>query len=520
MKRSILLWRVLAFALLAFAFGMAAYRAKVQPIAHDEALEYEWFLEGGVAHVLTYNAANHVLFTLLAKPIVWTLGVSELKLRAPSLFGAALYLIASYLLCRRLFGEGLVLLLSVAMLSLNPQILDFMPAARGYSLGLGFLAVALYVLACLAERGEFQPDEKKWRWGCAIASVSLALSVAASFTNVVPAAALTLTFAAAALGGFPALLKFRDRALRVFAQVFIVPGVAVGFGILWPYLIQVRRTVAETNMGGAADSLRDIFNASFLYKWTDDLHTSLGAVASSPGSWQARVSDLGVYLLLPLLFFFVILGLILVSRAPAESRKSHTAHCRIFAGAAIACVVIIAVLHAAARINYPFSRYCLFLIPLFTLGSLLLAREISSRFPRSYWKAASLLIAAIVVLDYALSLQTTYFRYHRYDVISRDLYQTIANDASTRGLTNVRVGGTWWYEPELNFYRRRYHANWMAEYDIKDRSYFWQTPNSLTPADYDYFVFTPAGDPGLRGPRVKTLFRDAVRGITVVAIEK
>ena len=142
MKRSILLWRALAIALLAFAFGMAAYRAKVQPIAHDEALEYEWFLDGGVSHVLAYNPANHVLFTLLAKPIVWTLGVSEFTLRAPSLFGAAIYLIAIYLLCRRLFGDGILLLLSVAMLSLNPQILDFMPAARGYSLGLGFLAAA------------------------------------------------------------------------------------------------------------------------------------------------------------------------------------------------------------------------------------------------------------------------------------------------------------------------------------------------------------------------------------------
>jgi hypothetical protein len=520
MSRSNFLWRVLAFALLVFAFGLAVYRAKVQPIAHDEALEYEWFLDGGVSHVLTYNAANHVLFTLLAKPIVWTLGVSELTLRAPSLFGAALYLIATFLLCKRLFGEGLLLLLSVTMLSLNPQILDFMPAARGYSLGLGFLAAALYVLACLAERGEFHPDDQEWRWGCAIASVFLAFSVAASFTNVVPAAALTLVFAAAALGGFPALLKFGDRTLRVFAQYFIVPGVAVGFCILWPYLIQVRRTAAETNMSGAADSLRDIFNASFLYKWTDDLHTSLGAVAPSAGSWQERVSDLGVYLILPLLFFFVVFGLILVSRAPAELRKSHTAQCRIFGGAAIACVVLIAVLHAAVRINYPYSRYCLFFIPLFTIGSMLLAREVSSRFPRSYWKAAGLLIAAVVVLDYALSVQTRYFRYHVYDVISRDLYQTIANDASTRGLTSVRVGGTWWYEPELNFYRRRYKATWMAEYDIKDRSYFWQTPNSLTPADYDYFVFTPAGDPGLSGPRVRTLFRDAVRGITVVAIDK
>ena len=146
-------WRGLAWCVLAFAFGLAVYRANSQTIAHDEALEYEWFLDAGVGHVLAYNPANHVLFTLLAKPIVWSLGNRELILRSPSLFGTVIYLIASYLLCRRLFGQGVLLFLSVAMLSLNPQILDFMPAARGYILGLACLVGAMYFMARLAERG-------------------------------------------------------------------------------------------------------------------------------------------------------------------------------------------------------------------------------------------------------------------------------------------------------------------------------------------------------------------------------
>lgn len=48
--KSSALWRGLAFAVLAFAFGMAVYRAKTQTIAHDEAMEYERFLDGGVYH--------------------------------------------------------------------------------------------------------------------------------------------------------------------------------------------------------------------------------------------------------------------------------------------------------------------------------------------------------------------------------------------------------------------------------------------------------------------------------------
>jgi len=56
-------------------------------------------------------------------------------------------------------------------------------------------------------------------------------------------------------------------------------------------------------------------------------------------------------------------------------------------------------------------------------------------------KGIGLLVAAIVILDHALSLQTISFRSKAYDVISLGLYQAIANEARTLGLTNVRVGG-------------------------------------------------------------------------------
>jgi hypothetical protein len=517
MKTRILLTRGLACATLLFAFGLAVYRARVQSIAHDEATTYQVFLDGGVYRVLFYHPANHILFTLLAKPIVWFLGVTEFTLRAPSLFGAAVYLFVAYLLCVRLFGDGLLLPISVALLSFNPQVLDFLPAARGYSLGLACLAAALYIFTKLLDRGDFNPDDSGWRLECAMASVFLALSVAASFTNIVPAACLTFSFSVVVLGGFSAIRQLLDRKTQVLAQYLILPGVVAGLAILWPFLIQVRRAHMETNMGGAADALRDTFNASFLYKWTDDVHSSLGAVPLAMGSWQARVSDLGVYVFLPLLFCFVAIGLIYLSRGAAEARTKQNAHCRVFAGAALVSVAFIFLLHTIVKVNYPFSRYCLFFIPLFTIGALLTGKEIDARFPRTYSKTAGLLIAAIVVFDYALSINTSFFRYNAYDVISRELFETIAKDAVPRGLTNVRVGGTWWYEPEINFYRRRNRAEWLLPYDIKDRSYFWETPNSLVPDDYDYFVFIPASDPGLAGPRVRTIFHDDKTQVTIIA---
>jgi hypothetical protein len=148
------------------------------------------------------------------------------------------------------------------------------------------------------------------------------------------------------------------------------------------------------------------------------------------------------------------------------------------------------------------------------------ARELFFRFPRYHLRPVGLFIAAAVVFDYAVSFNTEYFRYNAYDVISRQLFLSISNDAHSRGLKTVRVGGTWWYEPELNFYRRRYNAEWMKPYDVKDRSYFWESPNALVPAEYDYFVFTPASDPGLTGPRVRTIFHDRVTDLTITAMDK
>lgn len=515
-----LLARFLSCVVLLFAFALAVYRAKVQTISHDEALTYEWFLDQGVSHILNYNPANHVLQTLLAKPIVKIFGVSEFTLRVASLIGAVMYLVATFFLCRTLFGDGIGLLLSVAMLSLNPLVMDYMVAARGYGLGLAGLSVAMYTFARLVERGKFDPEDKEWRWGCGIASVFLALSVAAHLTNIVPAACLALTFSLVAMGGLSGLFKIGKGEVRSFAQYFILPGTAVCFCILWPFLIQWRPAPANTHLDKASDAMRDVFNASFLYKWTDDIFNDWGAVPSPAGSWQARVTDLGEYVILPLLFCLVLIGLVLAFRNQSDLRKSQSAQCQIFAGAAVASVALIVFLHITFKVNYPFSRYCLFLIPLFTIGGMLAAKEISSRFPWPFLKGAGLLIALVIVSDYALSLNTKFFRTNAYDVISLDLYQAIERDARPRGLTNVRVGGTWWYEPEINFYRVRLRADWMLPYDVKDRSYGWQTPNSLVPADYDYFVFVPPSDPGLAGPPIRTIFHDDRTRVTIIALTK
>jgi hypothetical protein len=518
MKTRALFLRLLACAIVLFALGISVYRARTQPIAHDEAMEYRIYLEGGVYSVLFYGG-NHVLFTLLAKPVVWVLGVSEFNLRIPSLIGTAIYLLFTYLLSRELFGEGILFLISIALLSLNPQVMDFMVAARGYILGLACLAAAVYAMTRATNRQAFDPENKEWQWGCAAGSIFLSLSVVATLSNVFAAGALTISFAAMVLLE-PGSLRWRDaHAFKAFARYFAAPGTSVGFCFMWPYAIQFRLSPLNIVLHHAADTLSDIFASSFLYKWTSDIYApSLGAVAPAPSSWQSRMLELGVYGFLPLVFCFAALGLIVAWRRFPEGQKGRAAHARLVCGAAILSVVLILLAHVFGGMNYPVSRYCLYAVPLFTLGSLLAAEVVAQSFSRRWVKGTALLFASVILFDYMLCLQNTFFRYNAYDVISRDVFLTISRDAHARRMDRARVGGSWWYEPEMNFYRKRAHADWLLPYDVVDASYGWKDPNAMPPGDYDYFFFTAVNDPGLKSPRARIIYHDDQTHLTIIAI--
>jgi len=181
----------------------------------------------------------------------------------PTLAGAGIYLVSVYLLCRRLFGNGLVLLLSLAMLAWNPLVRDFMVAARGFGLGSHFLMLAMYFMPELTESGEFRTGEKEWRRGCAMASVALALSVAAKSDKCFSRILFDPSFSDwwDSVSGRHAPPGRSPR--QGFCKIFHAPGLAVGLFLLWPYLIQMRRGQFQIALTSATAALRDIFMASF-----------------------------------------------------------------------------------------------------------------------------------------------------------------------------------------------------------------------------------------------------------------
>jgi hypothetical protein len=154
-----------------FALLWAVARACVQSITIDEADTYLfWVARNDLSH-WDVASNNHVLNSLLMRLFTSVFGVSHLSVRAPALIGAALYIFAAYLLCRKLTPDLRVQWPVFVCLVYNPFVFDYLVAARGYALALGFLMCMLAVAAY----------SRLDAAACALCSVCAALSFAANF---------------------------------------------------------------------------------------------------------------------------------------------------------------------------------------------------------------------------------------------------------------------------------------------------------------------------------------------------
>ena len=177
-----------AIGAVAFLFAVNVYRAWTQSVTIDEARSYNLFIAEPISRMFAvYDATNHVLQTVLSKISIRVFGLSEFTLRLPTVLGGLLYLVSGYRLSRYLFGRGWLLTLSVLALGLNPAVLDYLSAARGYGLGLGLLMWAFTHLVLYLE----DRDERR----LFKAGIGLGLSVAAMLAFLYPAVALAVAVA-------------------------------------------------------------------------------------------------------------------------------------------------------------------------------------------------------------------------------------------------------------------------------------------------------------------------------------
>ncbi len=393
----------LAFTLIAALFVVSVFRAATADITPGEAWNYtHYVLPPWHDALLNYDTNNHVLNTLLARISTAALGRKEIALRLPSLLAGLLYAWAAWRLARRLYS-GWGFPAAVALLLLNPLVVDAVSEARGYGMAIGFWCWGLELFLQCTE--ELTPRKLN------LAAAALALSVAGCLSFVVPALAL----------GIAATAVLRRRMFRDFWLPLAV-------FLFWLLAIPLNR-VLLSDLAVGATSLRQTLG---------ELTAASLAALPLPAASVAAVVRVSAALLA------VVAGGFAVVRRRTEPMLALCA--------ATTLIGFGLLLFAHARFKAPFPREgAIYFVPVLTLTALALMR----RLPRTM-----LCLAAGCVVIYAVELPLGDYREGRQFAGSRNIAKALRAEA---GRNMVRIAVSPPLAEIVDYYRARYRqANWQA----------------------------------------------------------
>lgn len=476
--------------------GLLVYRAATQSITYDEACTYLQFMTGSWRQAWTdYTANNHVLFTLLAKLSTTVFGVTELTLRLPTLLGATLYLASAIVLCRRMAGSRGMAFLGVAALALNPFVLDFLVAARGYGLALGLLLGALAVFT-----GRRHRQLARRRLALAGTSLALGLMVAANPAFAIAAGAVMASAAAVVL------TSERRSALGSLGWL-VLPGAFLAAGLLAIPLAHVRRDLFFYGAETLADGIHSLIAASLQHHRTAVLDVQAPIVGTLVNLIAYGALPVGALLLaVAIARRFRIVS---ASQDTADDRR--TAAFVVVAGATLLAPLLAVTLHVVARMPYPQERTALYLIPLFTLAPLGWAgtRAVLDTSSRRWGTASLGLVGGAFLLVYVLELNWTQFRTWSFDASSRRLFM-LARTVHEGEWCPAHLAASWLYEPSLRFY-----ATIVRDGCPLEVARGWQ-PGTW---GYDVYVVAPGPDAEATASSLDVLQVDGLTGATL-AVER
>jgi hypothetical protein len=481
--------RLAAALLLAALFVVSIYRAATQSISHDEAVIFEWLLSGPWSQVLNGAHGNHHVVTdMLSKLMISLFGPSEFALRVPALAGALLYFYSVFQISAFLFGDGLFFLLSVALLSLNPFVLDYLCCARGYGLALGFFFYALrHVLLSLGE-----PLGGTGGLTLRHGGIALGLSIGCNPVMVFPGAAMALSFLAMLfLDGSiqrPELATWPSKpsrgnqkrnpkeerrrkarhdsmsgprsAWRQACVHFAIP--AVSIAILISILPQ-RLIELEPGYFGPRSLLAildGLVRNSFLHSPVGfrGLAAWFSAEAAIRITTQLAVPALLVGLAaaaLRIAFLWIGYGSLL-----SLTRIDRSL---LLLGAMLPLLILLIVVSRYVfEQPYPELRTAMYWLPLLGLACMGLSARLSrgSRLERGFAVTAAAILV-LCVAQFATQFNTRYFAEWTYCAAAKDMMWTIRASHAIEPFARVRVGATWQLEPVINFYRVAWALDWM-----------------------------------------------------------
>ncbi len=430
--------RDVAMALVAaLLFSYVVARAVRVPIVHDEAFGYLNFVGRSFSAILSTNvpgpANNHLLNSLLSRLTALAFGPHEWALRLPSVLSFGLYLGCGAALCRR-FSSTPAAACGFVLFAANPFALELFSLSRGYGLGLAFLSLALLLFVRAEEKPAFARRE------LIAGGLSAFLAVLANLTFILPVLALVVVSAA-----------LNRRELRSRAPSLAVAPLLVA-ALLGPWVVTLQRA-GQFYAGGSKGFLADTVG-------------SLVQVTAASGAGTVATAATGV--VAAILLALGLLGALVPAGAAGQGiARLATPVLVLAAGASVAQ-------HALFGTPHLRDRTAVFFLPLLALGAgagldvLTAASRPSLRIGGRSLAVGLTALAALPLIRSANLDRTTIWRY---DADARRVVSELSA-LHTEGLGHIRLGGTWFFEPALNFYRETRHLAWLepiVRYDPLDR---------------------------------------------------
>jgi hypothetical protein len=447
--------RVGLFCLAALVFGLVVARACLQSITIDEANAVLGFVAGPMQGAHWYpSSGNHVLNSALQKLVTSIFGISELTVRAPAILGAIVYICSALCFCFLLTSRTLLRLPLFLCLVLNPLVLDFLIAARGYSLAIGFLFAALTLIAsAVLSRGEGGSFQFRAR----LASLCVALSFAANFSFAyVDAVTMLLFFFWAATT--PA--RSRLGVVRLLECCFL-PGIVTAIILCGPTVWNFPKSQLYYGSQSLLEMWRSIVSASF-----DNLNPNVFNPWLINSLSQVRYA-------LPLACIAAVLSLLAAIetnrwRSHKPNSDASITLLRLLCAIAIVTFLLHWLAFHAARIPLPSDRTAL---PFVLLWVLIFGVALSLRFQterRDFIRSGAIVILIATAVYFTGCLRLGPFRQWNFDADTKQLYWVVSDLRTRCGITSFGID--WKYSSALNFYRLAYRNTSIPNFDTEDTS--------------------------------------------------
>ncbi len=482
----------------AFAMVWVVFRAHLQSVTVDEADTYHFFVELNWQSQWYASSNNHVLNSILIRLFTWLFGLSHLTLRASPLIGAAIYIVAAFRLCRLITKTELQLWLLFVLFVYNPFVMDFMVAARGYGLAMGFLMMELFLVSRQVATYE-AGGEKELRHDAMWASACAALSFSANFTFSYATASCLLLFGLWVGWTMRQGYGQNRQTLEKWVRFWIWcawPGLLIAFLIVGSVIASFPKSQLYYGAKTLSDSYHSIFDSTFS--------------GLNPAIVNPLISRLLQWLAPTLPWLALALTSAQFALFAWPRRNADRSRIVWIAGLAGTALILTFSLHylqfVFADMPLPFKRTSLFFVPLATMswGAVTIA-ERRGRAGRILQRVSLALMFACA--GYFLgALRLTHFYEWEFGADVRTAFPEIQHAARRYHVREIPT--VWEYTAALNFYRTYYH-----DQDLD--SFRWTLP---MPGGYKVYVL-PYNDfqDFIRKENLHILYRGPHTQLTILA---